>query len=447
MTHALPSHDPRAIWAIAIPAMATNVATALIGIADIWIIGQLGDAAAQGAVEIGARLLMSLLVVFNFLKTATTGLTAQAVGQRNETEKMAALLRASAIALVIGLLLLATKWLTVPIGLDLLEASGGVRADAARYIDIRFWAAPAWLLNAALVGWLIGLRRVRTVLAVEVAINLLHVGLGALFVLGWDWGIAGIAVATLISETGKLLLLLLALLPSAKPGALVATARHRGLWRAGPMGSLFRVNRDLFLRTLLLTFAMLLVTRQGALQGPVILAANAILFQMFMLTALLLDGFENAAQVLCGETIGARNRSGFDKTVRTILLRGIGTALILTAVFALASGPIVGSFSTDPEVVAAVQHYAVWLLALPLAGVASFVMDGVFVGATWTRAMLGTMAAAFIAYGVMLWLTAPLGNHGLWLSFTVFLLIRAAGQFLLTPRLAARAFAPITAEK
>jgi MATE family, multidrug efflux pump len=447
MHRPLASHDPRAIWAIAIPAMATNVATALMGIADIWIIGQLGDAAAQGAVEIGARLLMSLLVVFNFLKTATTGLTAQAVGQRNETEKMAALLRASAIALAIGILLLATKWLTVPVGLDLLEASGSVRADAARYIDIRFWAAPAWLLNAALVGWLIGLRRVRTVLAIEVVINLLHVGLGALFVLVWDWGISGIAIATLISETGKLALLLIALLPSAKPGALIAAAKRRDLWETGPMGSLFRVNRDLFLRTLLLTFAILLVTRQGAVQGSTILAANAILFQMFMLTALLLDGFENAAQVLCGETIGARDRDGFDKTVRGILLRGIGTALLLTGLFALASGPIVGSFSTDPTVVATVQHYDIWLLALPLAGVASFVMDGVFVGATWTRAMLATMAAAFIAYGAMLWLTAPLGNHGLWLSFTIFLIIRAAGQFLLTPRLAARTFAPITAEK
>jgi MATE family multidrug resistance protein len=447
MHRPLASHDPRAIWSIAIPAMATNVATALIGIADIWIIGQLGDAGAQGAVELGARLLMSLLVVFNFLKTATTGLTAQAAGQRNEQEKMAALLRASVIALAIGLILLATKPLTVPLGLDLLEAGDEVRADAALYIDIRFWAAPAWLLNAALVGWLIGLRRVRTVLVVEVAVNLIHVGLGVLFVLVWDMGVAGIAYATLISETGKLAMLLVALLPSAKFSAFAAAARRPDLWEAGRMGALFRVNRDLFLRTLLLTAAILLVTRQGAIQGTTILAANAILFQMFMLTALLLDGFENAAQVLCGETIGARDRDGFDKTVRRIMLRGIGTALIVTAFFAVASGPLVASFSTDPQVVETVLRYDIWLLALPLAGVASFVMDGVFVGATWTRAMLGTMAAAFIAYGAMLWLTTPLGNHGLWLSFTVFLLIRAAGQFLLTPRLAARTFAPITAEK
>lgn len=447
MSQALASHDPRAIWSIALPAMATNVATALLGIADIWIIGQLGEATAQGAVELGARLLTGLLVIFNFLKTATTGLTAQAVGQRDETEKMAALLRASVIALAIGMMLLATKSLSLPLGLDFLEARDAVRSEAALYIDIRFWAAPAWLLNAVFVGWLIGLRRVRTVLLVEIVVNLLHVGLGTLFVLVWDMGVTGIAYATLISEMSKLAILLFALLPSAKLSALATAARRPDLWAAPRMATLFRVNRDLFLRTLLLTLAIMLITRQGAIQSTNILAANAILFQMFMLTALLLDGFENAAQILCGETIGAQNRKGFDATVRRIMLRGIATALILTGLFALASEPIVASFSTDPAVVATVLSYDIWLLALPLAGVASFVMDGVFVGATWTRAMLGTMAVAFVAYAAMLWLTTPLGNHGLWLSFTIFLIIRAMGQLLMTPRLATSTFAPIVGTK
>lgn len=432
--------DTRAIWSITLPAMATNVATALIGIADIWVIGQLGDPAAQGAVELGARLLMGMLVVFNFLKTATTGLTAQAVGQRNESERLAALLRASAIALVIGSLLLAAKPWIVPLGLDLLEASGNVRADAAHYIDIRFWAAPFWLLNAALVGWLIGLRRVRTVLVVEVVVNLLHVGLDALLVLVFDLGVSGVAVATLTSETAKFVLIVGALFPSVRPAALIAAARRRDLWSAAPMLALFRVNRDLFLRTLLLMLAMMLVTRQGAQQGAVILAANAILFQMFMLSALLLDGFENAAQVLCGETFGARDRRAFDETIRAILWRALAVAAALAAFFALASGPIVGSFSTDAAVTATAQRYDIWLIAIPLAGAASFALDGVFVGATWTRAMLATMAGAFAVYIAMLWLTAPLGNHGLWLSFVVFFAVRAVGQLLLIPWLAGRTF-------
>lgn len=433
--------DTRAIWSIAIPAMATNVATALLGIADIWVIGQLGDAAAQGAVELGARLLMALLVVFNFLKTATTGLTAQAVGQRDEMARIGALVRAAAIALVIGSVLLAAKPWIVPLGLDLLEAGGNVRIDAARYIDIRFWAAPFWLLNAALVGWLIGLRRLKTILVIEVAINLVHITLDAVFVLVLDYGVSGVATATLISETLKFVLLAMAILPSASLKSLVATARRGELWQAAPMLALFRVNRDLFLRTLLLTLAIMLVTRQGAQQGAVILAANAIIFQMFMLSALLLDGFENAAQVLCGETIGARDRKGFDADTRAILIRGVGVALLLCGFFALLGGPIVGSFSTDAEVIAAAQRYDIWLIVIPIAGVVSFIYDGVFIGATWTRAMLGTMAAAFGLYIGLLWLTAPLGNHGLWLSFTLFLVARAIGQGLLVPRLADRSFA------
>ncbi|NNC71639.1 MAG: MATE family efflux transporter [Sphingomonadaceae bacterium] len=421
--------------------MATNVATALIGIADIWVIGQLGDAAAQGAVELGARLLMGLFVVFNFLKTATTGLTAQAVGQRNETERLAALIRASAIALIIGSLMLAAKPWIVPLGLDFLEAGPLVRSDAALYVDIRFWVMPLWLVSLAMIGWLIGLRRLRTVLVVEVVINLVHVGLDVLLVLVFDYGVTGVAIATVISESLKFALLLAVLFPSARPSALIAAARQTELWESTKLLSLFRVNRDLFLRTLILTIAMLLVTRQGAQQGAVILAANAIIFQMFMLSALLLDGFENAAQVLAGEYVGGRDRRAFDATNRAMIVRGVATAIILSAIFAVFGGIIVSSFSTDPQVVAAAREYSIWLIAIPIAGVVSFIFDGIFVGATWTRAMLGTMAIAFALYVALLWLTTPLGNHGLWLSFTIFLVVRALGQGLMVPRLAKRTFA------
>ena len=83
--------DTRAIWAIALPAMVTNVATAMIGVGDMWIVGRLGDAPTQGAVEIGARLFAMLFVVMNFLKTGTTGLVAQAGTRRGEADQAAVL--------------------------------------------------------------------------------------------------------------------------------------------------------------------------------------------------------------------------------------------------------------------------------------------------------------------------------------------------------------------
>src|SRR4051812_12898515 len=195
----------RAIWAIALPSMLTNVATALFGLADLWVIGQLGDAEAQAGGEIGAKFMMGLLVVFNFLRTGTIALTAQAAGRGDEQTQAATLGRATGLGIAIGAILLALMPVAIASGLDLLHARGGVAAEAHTYVGIRYWGGALWLLNAVIVGWLIGRRRVRAVLAVEVAANLVHIALDVTFVLGLGWGVAGVAAATLLSEGGKLL--------------------------------------------------------------------------------------------------------------------------------------------------------------------------------------------------------------------------------------------------
>ena len=167
----------RAIWAIALPSMLTNVATALFGIADLWVIGRLGDANAQAGVELGAKFMMGLLVVFNFLRSGTVALTAQAAGRGDAESQAGTLVRACGAALAIGLVLLALMPIAIPAGLDLLQAKGGVAAAAGAYVGIRYWGGLLWLLNAVLVGWLIGRKRVRPVLWIEVAANIVHIGL------------------------------------------------------------------------------------------------------------------------------------------------------------------------------------------------------------------------------------------------------------------------------
>ena len=177
-----------AIWAIALPSMLTNVATALFGLADMWVIGRLGDAPAQGGVEVGAKLLMALLIVFNFLRSGATALTAQASGRSDEGEQAAVLVRGLAAALGIGALLLLAQPLVLRLGLEMLGAAGEVAAQARTYVEIRYWGGLAWLLNAVLTGWLIGRRRVREILVVEVGANLLHIALDLAFVLGLELG-------------------------------------------------------------------------------------------------------------------------------------------------------------------------------------------------------------------------------------------------------------------
>jgi MATE family multidrug resistance protein len=440
MTVAAPSLH-RSIWAIALPAMLTNFATALFGLADIWTIGQLGDAAAQGAVELGAKFMMGLLVVFNFLRTGTVALTAQAAGRAHPAADAAVLARGVGLASAIGAALLLLWPVAVPVGLTLLEAEGPVAAAAERYIDIRYAGGVAWLLNAVLVGWLIGRKRVRAVLAIEVAANAVHVGLDLLFVLALGWGVAGVAAATLASETVKLLALTAIVAREPTTRAALQAFGARSTWARTALRATLAMNRDLFLRTLLLTGAILILTRAGAQQGATVLAANGILFQLFMLSALLLDGFESAAQVLCGEATGARDAERLRRLVGAHLGWGLALAALIALAYAAAGPAIADSFSADPAVVAATHAYLGWSILMPLIGTVSFVLDGVFIGAGWTRAMLLTMAAAFLVYVATLFAADGLGNHGVWLAFSLFLAARAGGQLLALPALTRRSFA------
>jgi len=429
-----------AILAIALPSMVTNVATALFGLADMWVIGRLGVPAAQGAVEVGAKLLMTVLIVFNFLRTGTVALAAQASGRGDETAQAATLTRGLAVALGIGALMLLARPLVVELGLSMLGAGGAVVAQARTYVDIRYWGCVPWLLNAVLVGWLIGRRRVRTVLAVEVGANIFHIAMDATLVLGFGLGVVGVGVATLGSETAKLLALVVMVARQPPARRALVLAGQRATWRVGELAALFRLNRDLFGRTVLLMAATVILTRAGARQGAVILSANAILYQLFMLAALLIDGFESAAQVLCGEALGAGDRPAFERWVRATLVWAAAWAVVIAAVYALFGAQLAASFSTDRAVIAATGVYAPWAIALPLVGVVSFVFDGVFIGAGWTRSMLATMAAALGVFVAALLAAGPLGNNGLWLAFSLFFVARTLGQAALLPGQTRRAF-------
>ncbi len=420
--------------------MLTNLATALFGLADLWVIGQLGDAEAQAGVEIGAKFMLGLLVIFNFLRTGTIALTAQAAGRGDDPAQAATLVRAAGLALLIGAVLLLLMPLAIPAGLELLHARDAVAAEAQTYVGIRYWGGAFWLLNAVFVGWLIGRRRVRAVLAIEVAANIIHIALDVAFVLGLGWGVAGVAAATLISEGGKLLAVIAVAAREEPAARALDLARRRATWNAEAMGALIRLNRDLFLRTALLTAAILALTRAGAFGGPLVLAANGILYQLFILSALILDGFESAAQVLCAEAVGARDRTRFDRLVRALLLWGLGFGALVTLLYGVAGAPFAASFSNDPAVIATTLAYFPWAVPLPLLGVTAYVFDGIYIGATWTRALLLTMLAACALYAALL-VAAPYGNHGLWFAFSLFLVARAAGQAALLPRLKALTFA------
>ncbi len=422
--------------------MLTNVATALIGLADIWVIGQLGAAAPQAGVEIGSKLFLFIVAIFNFLSFGTTALTAQAAGRGDMDEQAAVLARAAVAAAGLGGVVLAIIGIGLPAGIAALGGTGAVAGYAQDYASIRAFAVPAALLSMVLQACLIGRKRLRTVLAIEIVFNLLHVGAAIGLVLGFGMGVRGAGFASLFAELAKLGMAAVMVRREA-PGRLVGGAlRHAATWSRESLLALFQMNRDLFIRTLLLLLAIMLFTRAGATQGPAVLAANAVLFQLFMLSGMIMNGFESAAQVLGGEAAGRGDGAGFAALTRRSLGWMFGTALVLGTMLLAGGGGLARQFTRAPAVLANIDAFHWWLAVLPPVCAASFVYDGLFIGATWTRAMLGSMVAAFALYGLSLSLLLPLGNHGLWLAFTLLFVFRGAGQAILLPGLSRRRFGP-----
>lgn len=432
----------RRILALAVPAMLTNIATALIGLVDLWVVGQLGNAIWVAAVGMGSTAFWLTVSALNFLRTGTTGLTAQALGRADAAEGRAILLRALVLGLLLGMVLLAgAPWLLEP-GLALFNAEPAVTAASHDYLAIRWWALPLALVNFAAVGWLLGHAHARTVLAVEVGYNLTNAALSILLVLGLGLGIAGLAWASAAAELAKSLALAACIAGLAGRSTLGAAMAQRGVFALTALRRLWSVNGNLFARTLALMFTIFLFNRLSAQQGATIQAANYILFQLFMLATLMLDGFEVSAQVMCGARAGARDCDGFRRVTFATLKTGMMTALLLAAGFAIAGGVIIGLFAPDAATREAARAVLPWLVLLPLAGAPSFVYDGVYIGATWTRAMLLTM---LLGTALMLLLVplmhTGLANHGLWLAYTAFLLGRSTAQALWTPALIRRGFA------
>lgn len=398
-----------------------NVSAPLIGAVDTAIIGQSGEAHLIGAVALGSTIFTLIYWGFGFLKMGTAALTAQASGALDGEEMAATLIRALLIAGAVGSLLIA---LQLPLGAAIfwfIEGSAAMEAEARTLYDIRIWSAPAGLANYALTGWLLGVGRARTALALQVFLNVLNAALNAGFVLGLEWGVAGVAAGTLIAEWAAAL----AGLAAAWRMVRAQVPKRSLIVDAGRLKRLFAVNRDVMIRTFCLLAAFAFFTAEGARMGDITLAANAILMHFFHISAYLLDGFEAAAQTLVGQAVGANDRGRYRNAVRLTSLWA-GALAIVMALAIWFSAPAVFTVMTTAETVrATAAHYLPWAALTPIAGFMAFQFDGIFMGATRTADMRNMMLLALAAYFAA-WaaLTPAFGNHGLWAAMMVFFLTR-----------------------
>lgn len=423
----------RRVLRIAVPILLANVTVPVLGAVDTGVVGQMGQAAPIGAVGLGAIVLASVYWIFGFLRMGTTGLVAQAEGAGDQAESGAILMRALLIAGAAGLVMIVGQVALMAGAFAVAPASAEVEGLARQYLAIRIWGAPATIGLYAVTGWLIATERTRAVLILQLWINGLNIGLDLWFVLALGWGVQGVAVATLMAEWSGLALGLWMCRPALR------RVRRAMIFDRVRLARMWSVNADIMVRSVLLQGSFTAFVFLGAGFGDVTLAANQILLQFLGIMAYALDGFAFAAEALVGQAVGRRSLPALRRAAMMASGWGAAGAVALAAGFALAGPSVIDLMATAPEVREAARAFLPWVVAGAVLSLASYMLDGIFIGATETRAMRNAMLLSVAIYaGAVAVLVPVFGNHGLWAALMVLNVVRGLTLGVLYPRVERR---------
>ncbi len=414
----------RQTWQLALPMIIANISTPVLGLVDTAMMGHLSSPLYLGAVAIGGMIFDFLFWGFGFLRMGTTGLTAQAFGQNNVPEIRAILWRALLISGLISFLILLSQKVIGQFGFFLIQSSPEIENLGLQYFDIRIWSAPATLSLYAISGWLLGLQNVKAPLAIVITTNLGNIALDLLFVVKFKWAVEGVALASVCAEYIGLVLAIILLLRNKQ------FLMRRPVWpevfQFKKLKAMLYINQNLFIRTLCLIFAFAFFTTQSARFGEIILAANTVLLHFQTFLAYTLDGLANAAEVLTGRAIGKKNKLLLKQAVLTTGFWSLLIAIVFSTIYFFFGKDIINLLTNLQSVGNTALEYLPWLLALPLISFLSFLFDGIFVGATLSKQMRDIMVFSVLGcYLPVYYFNLSLQNHGLWLAFTCFMVIRS----------------------
>lgn len=422
----------RDILAIALPAIVSNITTPVLGLVDVAITGHIGSAAYIGAIAVGATMFNMLYWLFGFLRMGTAGLTSQSCGAEDFHSSSATLRRALLMSTGIALLLIL---LYKPLGyavLNFLDADDATAPLARAYFAMVIFGAPAVLGMYSLNGWLLGMQNTRLPMWIALLTNVVNIAVSATAVFIFGMKIDGVALGTLSAQWIGFVVCIIALWRRYRPEYVPI----RELIHRQSLIRLFKINFDIFLRTLCLVAVTAWFTRAGATQGVEILAANALLMQLFMLFSYFSDGFAFAGEALSGKMEGAGDRPGLKRVMHALLWWGTAIALIFTAIYFICGEWIIGLLTDEGSVVDTAREYLPWAVSVPICGIMAFIYDGVAVGLTMTRRMLWSVALGMaMFFAIWLMLQPVMGNHGLWLAFIAYLAVRGISLHILLSKL------------
>lgn len=413
----------REILRLAVPSIVSNITVPLLGMVDTTIVGHLGDAAYIAAISLGGTAFSVLYWLFAFLRMSTSGLVSQAFGAADEARSADVMRKSLSLGLAISAAILLLQAPLFRFVLLLTPARPDVLLPLRTYYGVCVWGAPAILLSYCLSGWFIGRQDTRTPMFAAILQNVVNILLSLFFVYRLGMSIRGVALGTVLGAWSGMLFMLLRL---GRPGHLQKSAHSIG-W-----GRFFSINKDIFFRTLCLVAVTVYFTRAGSLQQPGVLEANAVLMQLFMLFSFFMDGFANAGEALSGRFYGSRDARSLGRMIHTLFLWGGGMGAFFSFCYVVWGEWVLSVFTDQQAVLLTAHDYLPWIWAMPLAGFAAFLWDGVFIGLTRSRQMFVSMACAMLLF-FALWfaLRTAWMNHALWLAFDAYLLARGTLQWYL----------------
>lgn len=422
------------ILQIAIPSIISNITVPLLGLVDVTITGHLGNVAYIGAIAVGGMLFNMIYWIFGFLRMGTGGMTSQAYGSRNDNECRNILLRSLGISILLATILIMLQTLIVSIAFLFIDTSTEVKTYASEYFHICIWGAPAVLGLYSFTGWFLGMQNSRYPMFIAITQNVINIAASLFFVKEMGMKIEGVAYGTLIAQYAGLMMAIILGLKYTKRYTWNISAVH--IFNRKSMSVFFKVNRDIFFRTLCIVAVTVFFTSSGATYGDTTLAVNTLLMQMFTIFSYIMDGFAYAGEALVGKHVGSRDNRLLRLTVRHLIYWGTGVALFFTLLYIIGGKGFLQLLTDDMNVINNSSQYYYWVLAIPFAGFMAFILDGICIGATATGIMLRSIFVASIAFFSTYYISdSTMGNHSLWMAFIVYLFVRGSVQAILTYRL------------
>ncbi|MDO5663846.1 MAG: MATE family efflux transporter [Bacteroidia bacterium] len=427
------------IFRLAVPNIITNITVPLLGMIDIAIAGHLGSAIYIGAIALGANIFNMIYWNFGFIRMSSSGFVAQAYGARNFTEAMNVLIRSLIVGLGIGLLIVLLQFPIGKFALSLIKSGTESKNAVETYFRICIWSAPAVLGTYAFKGFFIGMQNAKTPMIIAILNNLLNIALSFLFVFGFGMKVAGIALGTMLSQVITFIICIL--MWHRFYGRLKKYIVKSSIFDTTAIRSFFKVNGDVFVRTFLLTLVTTFFTFVSSGMGDMILAANALLMQFFMLFSYFMDGFAYAGEALTGRYVGANNKAMLVQMLKRLFFWGFIVSAVSVAIYLFFPNQILQILTNDIAVIETTKSFLFWTILIPITGFAAFLWDGVFIGATASKEMRNAMIFSAVIFFACYYITTPsMGNNGLWLAFILYLSIRGIAQTiwakkaLLTPK-------------